>query len=95
MYRTIVEHLEASRYFVNLKPFGEPQLGRRGLYEALGGHRHDVDASMAMLWLLNQSDGTRSLYAIAQRSGIQHAVLADVAACLVENELLEPASDPG
>ena len=46
----------AGRRYRNLEPFGEPQLGRRGLYGGLGGAgRRDFE--IAMLWVLNQSDG--------------------------------------
>ena len=42
----------------------EPQLGKRGLYNEIG------DNEMAMLWVLNQSDGSNSLLDIAQKSTI-------------------------
>ncbi len=50
--------------FLNLKPKGEPQLGKYGVYEALEG---DV---MPALWVLNLSDGTRSLAQISARAGL-------------------------
>ena len=33
----VVEVLESNRRCTNLSPFGEPQLGRRGLYRSAGG----------------------------------------------------------
>ncbi len=33
----VVELLETNRTCVNLSPYGEPQLGRRGLYRSSGG----------------------------------------------------------
>lgn len=37
MYELIVEALEAAETLVSTAPFGEPQLGRRGLYPSTGG----------------------------------------------------------
>jgi aminopeptidase-like protein len=55
---------------LNLSPKGEPQLGRRGLYASTGGTKDGPGAAMAMLWVLNQADGSRSLLEIAERSGL-------------------------
>jgi aminopeptidase-like protein len=76
----------------NLNPKGEPQLGRRGLYAALGGSSAGADAAMPMLWVLNLADGTRSLLAIAERSGLPFARIADAAAMLREHGLLREAA---
>ena len=65
----IVDVLENDRTYRNLSPKGEPQLGKRGLYRALGGSDPGVE-QLAMLWVMNQSDGTRSLLEIAERSGL-------------------------
>ncbi len=81
--------IDADRTFRNLAPHGEPQLGRRGLYDTLGARPHPGDLQMAMLWVLNQSDGTRSLLDIAERSGLAPADLADVAGILADHGLLE------
>ena len=92
--RRIVEVMESNRRFVNLKPKGEPRLGARGLYGALGGagpkqHEH------AMLWLLNQSDGAHSLLDIARRSQLPVALLREAAAALESAGLLAPEPEPG
>jgi len=92
--RRIVEVMESNRRFVNLKPKGEPRLGARGLYGALGGagpkqHEH------AMLWLLNQSDGAHSLLDIARRSQLPVALLREAAAALESAGLLAPEREPG
>lgn len=65
----IVMSLEESQYYLNRKPRGEPRLGKRGLYGALGG-ASPRSSELAMLWVLNQSDGGHSLQQIAHRSGI-------------------------
>ena len=55
--------------FENLFPYGEPQLGRRGLYPTLGAadQKRHVEA---LMWVLNLSDGRHDLHAIAERSGL-------------------------
>ncbi|KFU75478.1 aminopeptidase-like domain-containing protein [Amycolatopsis lurida] len=62
--------LDRNRRYVNLSPYGEPQLGKRGLYDSLGGRSDAKTAQMAMLWVLNLSDGEHSLLDVAQRSGL-------------------------
>jgi aminopeptidase-like protein len=62
--------LDRNRRYVNLSPYGEPQLGKRGLYGSLGGRSDAKDAQLAMLWVLNLSDGDHSLLDIAERSGL-------------------------
>ncbi|MGW5261844.1 DUF4910 domain-containing protein [Microbispora sp. NPDC004025] len=78
-----VRVLERNRAYVNLSPYGEPQLGRRGLYESLGGRSDTKQAQMAMLWVLNQSDGPHSLLDISERSGLPFDVVADAAQALL------------
>ncbi|HMJ90333.1 MAG TPA: DUF4910 domain-containing protein, partial [Candidatus Acidoferrum sp.] len=52
------------RFFRNLKPKGEPQLGKHGFYEAIGPHM------IPALWVLNFSDGLHALDEIAARAGL-------------------------
>jgi aminopeptidase-like protein len=84
----ILDVLDDDRSYLNLQPKGEPQLGRRGLYKAVGGGDPSTD-QLATLWILNQSDGARSLLDIAERSGIAFADLQRVARRLVDAGLLE------
>lgn len=77
---------------VNLRPRGEPQLGRRGLYAAIGGDRAGADAAMAMLWVLNLADGSNGLLDMAERSGLDFAGIAAAARLLREHGLLAPAA---
>ena len=62
---SVFDVLERNATYLNLRPKGEPQLGRRGLYGAIGGHADRRTEELAMLWVLNQSDGSRSLLDIA------------------------------
>ncbi|MBE1499056.1 aminopeptidase-like protein [Amycolatopsis lexingtonensis] len=77
--RDAVGVLDRNRRYVNLSPYGEPQLGKRGLYESLGGRSDAKQAQMAMLWVLNLSDGEHSLLDIAERAGLPFDIV-DVAA---------------
>ncbi len=88
-YLEVIRLLEGNRRFRNLAPYGEPQLGRRGLYRAIGGHTDSTGMQMAMLWLLNMSDGEHSLLDIAEQSGIPFGALSETAATLVEHDLLK------
>jgi aminopeptidase-like protein len=67
-YLEVFEVLEGDLTYVNLSPKGEPQLGKRGLYGSVGGGSHAVASQMAMLWVLNLCDGSRSLLEVAERS---------------------------
>ena len=86
--RAIVRVLETDRTYRNLQPMGEPQLGRRGLYRSLGGDG-GKDAELALLWVLNLSDGSACLTDIAARSGLPFGTVADAAERLHEADLLE------
>jgi len=87
----IIDVLERDARYVNLAPFGEPQLGRRGLYRTTGGHQHVPERQLALLWILNQSDGTASLLDIAEQSGLPFGLIADAAKDLEQAELLRLA----
>jgi aminopeptidase-like protein len=72
-----------TRFFLNLRPRGEPQLGKYGIYEALDG---DV---MPALWVLNLSDGLHPLPAIAARARLPFDKIAQAADILVSRGLLK------
>jgi aminopeptidase-like protein len=65
-------------------PFGEPQLGRRGLYGAPGLDR------MALLWVLNLADGRHGLLDIAERAGLPFAAIRAAAEAARRAGLLAP-----
>lgn len=86
---TIFEVLEANRVYVNRNPKCEPQLGKRGLYKAFGGYSDTQLRELAMLWVLNQSDGANALLDIAERSGLSFAAINQAAVTLREHGLLQ------
>lgn len=81
--------LDRNRSYVNLSPYGEPQLGKRGLYESLGGRSDAKDAQLAMLWVLNLSDGNHDLLAIADRARLPFSSVAAAADALHTAGLLK------
>jgi aminopeptidase-like protein len=87
----IVEILERDGAYLNLMPKGEPQLGKRGLYRGAGGSGPAVE-QLALLWVLNQSDGTHSLLDIAERSELPFPEICRAAEALVEANLLAESS---
>jgi len=90
----IVEVVEGDRVYRNTQPKCEPQLGRRGLYGALGGLTDPGTRSLAMLWVLNLSDGRHSLLDIAERAELPFGLVRETAELLEAHELLrrEPRS---
>ena len=86
----VVEILEHDRSWINLSPFGEPQLGRRGLYRTTGGT--DLPAfELAVLWVLNQADGRATLLDTAERAGIPFSTIRRAADALAAAGLLAAA----
>ncbi len=83
----IVDVLEGNRTYRNERPYGEPQLGKRGLYHTTGG-KAGGDEIMARLWVLNLSDGKHSLVDIAERSGMAFRGIRAAADLLLEKGLL-------
>jgi aminopeptidase-like protein len=91
MLQKIVSVIESNAVYRNCSPKGEPQLGRRGLYRAMGGQSSVADGQMALLWVLNLSDGTHSLLDIAERAGLPFSAIRAAADALAATDLLKPA----
>ncbi len=87
LLREIVELAERDETLRNTAPYGEPQLGRRGLYD---GERAAGLDRMAVLWTLNLSDGRHSLFDIAQASGVAFRKILAAAEALRSVGLLTP-----
>lgn len=84
----ILRLLERNGTFLNLNPKCEPQLGRRGLYGVLGGGSDAGARELAMLWVLNLSDGSHSLLNITERSNIPFDSICAAAEALQQKGLL-------
>jgi aminopeptidase-like protein len=87
----IVDAIERNAAYVNASPYGEPQLGRRGLYRSVGG---GSSKEAALLWVLSLSDGHATLLDIAARSGLPFATIRHAADALLTVELLRSADVP-
>jgi aminopeptidase-like protein len=79
----ILKTLEGNAVYSNLAPHCEPQLGKRGLYDQIGPNQ------LAMLWVLNYSDGSHSLLDISEKSGIRFQSIRAAADVLAESKLIE------
>lgn len=86
---TVVDVIENDLTYLNQKPFCEPKLGKYGLYNGLGG-RSATDYQMALLWLLNMSDGTNSVLDIAARSNLPWETMRQALRALGVAGLLTP-----
>jgi len=91
-YLEVINVIEGNKTYWNTNPFGEPQLGRRGLYGAFGGRKDSNIYEMAMLWVLNLSDGEHSLLDIAEASGTPFPVIREAANALLQHGLLRDAA---
>lgn len=81
----ILETIEQNETYVSLNQECEPQLGKKGLYRTPGS-----EENLALLWVLNLSDGRHSLLDIAERSGMVFGKIRNAAADLTEAGLIKP-----
>jgi aminopeptidase-like protein len=88
-----VSILENNKIYLNQNPHCEPQLGKRGLYRAMEGQTKE-NQQMAMLWVLNLSDGQHSLLDIAERSALKFDYVSNAASTLLAHGLLAEARGP-
>jgi aminopeptidase-like protein len=88
---SIIHILEHNDKYLNQNPKCEPQLGRRGLYGAIGGQTDGRLRELAMLWVLNLSDGNHALLDIAEKSGLKFDLIKNAADALVNHNLLKMA----
>lgn len=84
--KDIATIVDEDRRFQSLAPFGEPQLGSRGLYEAT-----DTAAERsALMWLLTLADGRHSLVDVAERAKLDIREVTKARDRLVGAGLLDP-----
>jgi aminopeptidase-like protein len=89
-YNVIVKAIgviESDAVYSNTAPKCEPQLGKRGLYRRVGGDNLAAE-NMAMLWVLNLSDGDQSLLDIAERSKLPFEIVLRATRLLQAHGLL-------
>ena len=90
--RAILDVLERNKMYLNLNPKCEPQLGRRGIYSDIGGQTDGKLQELAILWVLNFSDGKHSLLEIAEKSNLAFTVIDNAAQTLLEHGLLNESA---
>lgn len=88
-YLNIINVLEKNKKYISQNQKCEPQLGRRGLYQHIGGHPDSKNFQFAMLWVLNLSDGFHSLVDISERSGLKFNIISEAAEILITENLLK------
>ena len=81
----VIDVVESDGIFLNRSPYGEPQLGPRGLYRGVGGGSSE---ELALLWVLSLSDGTNSLLDISDRSGLAFPEIRSAAERLQAHDLV-------
>jgi aminopeptidase-like protein len=91
---SIFRILESNQTYLNQLPKCEPQLGRRGLYQMIGGSSDAKSKERALLWVLNLSDGNHSLLQIAEQCGIPFDAINDAATALLSRGLLKETAVP-
>ena len=89
---SILYVLENNRTYLNQNPKCEPRLGKRGLYRAVGGHAEEQVNELALLWVLNLSDGEYSLLDIAERAQLSFDTIKKAADALLNCGLLKVES---
>jgi aminopeptidase-like protein len=92
-YLAVIDLLEGNRRYINLNPKCEPQLGRRGLYRAIGGDEAGRSQELALLWVLSLSEGRQDLLAIAERAKLSFTAVRAAADALLEAGLLREAEE--
>jgi aminopeptidase-like protein len=85
----VFDLLEGNRTFMNQNPKCEPQLGRRGLYRSIAGQQDKQMQELALLWVLNWSDGHHTLLDIADHADVPFHNVRSAAKALLEVGLLK------
>ena len=93
-YLQVIDLVESNRRYASTNPKCEPQLGKRGLYRAIGGPPHHDRIESALLWVLNLSDRQHTLLEIADRADLDFATVRRAAELLCAHGLLEPIVEP-
>ena len=97
-YNVIVKTIgviENNAIYHNMVAKCEPQLGKRGLFGRIGGENIAAE-NMAMLWVLNFSDGAHSVLDIAERAKLPFEIVLRATQLLEAHGLLSGGpSAPG
>jgi aminopeptidase-like protein len=86
----IFDLIEKNIRFVSQNPKGEPQLGKRGLYQPLNKQNEPPLEQLAILWVLNLADGDHNLLDIAEQANIEFGEVHRAAEVLMQSGLIKP-----
>lgn len=84
----VIDIVEQNGKYLNTNPHCEPFLGKRNLYRSMGGFQDVQTEQLAMLWVLNLSDGEHDLLDICERSGLPFRAIWAATQRLTGTELL-------
>lgn len=93
MLKELVDSIELDGYYTNQSPFGEPQLGKRGLYPTLMKIEDRGESLKRLLYLLNYSDGKHSVLDIANKMNTTVTSFRNEIQSLVTKDLLKKNED--
>ena len=89
IFFSVINVLENNKTYLNLNPKCELQLGKRGLYDAIGGTGGIQQKQLTMLWVLNLSDGKHSLLDISEKSNLDISLIKKIVDILLKHNLLK------
>ena len=82
----MLEVVDANHRYVNQHPMAEPKLDTYGLYTGVAGEIPEFE--LALLWVLNYSDGLHDLLDVAERATLPFPLVRRAADALVRHGLL-------
>lgn len=89
LLKELADSIELDDYYENQSPFGEPQLGKRGLYPTLMKIEDRGESHKRLLYLLNYSDGKHSVLDIANKMNTTVLSFRNEIQSLVAKDLLK------
>ena len=84
--------VENSKKYINLFPYGEPQLGRRGLYRSVNSsatRNQGKEMQDKIRWILSYSDGINSVEDVAKKAGCKVEELNEAMQVLLDAGLIK------
>ncbi|KGO82808.1 aminopeptidase-like protein [Flavobacterium cauense R2A-7] len=89
LLKELVDSIELDDYYENQSPYGEPQLGKRGLYPTLMKIEDRGESLKRLLYLLNYSDGKHSVLDIANKMNTTVMSFQNEIQSLIAKDLLK------